>query len=424
MDKLCYQEELPVERKYDILVAGGGVAGVAAALAARRAGRSVLLLEKGLILGGLATSGLINMFVPMCNGRGVQIIKGMCEELLRLSIQYGYDTIPDSWKNGEHPTKERTDRYLTRFSPGIFAVALTELLHSEGVDLLLDCIASAPVMQDGRCTGLIVQSKAGRSFYPAGVVVDTTGDADLLYRAGIPTVLGKNYFTYVAAKIDLKSCERAVKSGNIRDAVYSEHGGHADLYGNRQPPDVPLYSGTTPREITDFTVRNQLVMLEKLKGEERNSRDIVTLPTVPQFRSTRHIDGAYTLQTADAYRHFDDSIGAICDFDHSDILYEVPYRTLIHPSCVNMITAGRSAAAQGYAWDVLRVIPPAIITGQAAGEAAALALEQGVALSEIQIAELQRRLSNADVMIHFDDRWVPKEPCDQPEMIGQMAEHL
>ena len=76
------REQTPVVGEYDVIGAGGGVAGVAAALAARRAGCSVLLIEKSLMLGGLATLGLINYFVPMCNGRGVPIIGGMCEELM------------------------------------------------------------------------------------------------------------------------------------------------------------------------------------------------------------------------------------------------------------------------------------------------------------------------------------------------------
>ena len=119
------EERIPVRGEYDLIVAGGGVAGVAAAVSAARMGKRVLLIEKSVSLGGLATIGLINMFVPMCNGRGKQIIFGRCEKWVRDSVKYGYDTIPEPWKNGE--PKEPTDvRYLTWFSPYIFASQMTE----------------------------------------------------------------------------------------------------------------------------------------------------------------------------------------------------------------------------------------------------------------------------------------------------------
>ena len=114
MNYIEEQGRVPVMGSFDVIVAGGGVAGVSAALAARRQGKSVLIIEKSLMLGGLATLGLINFFVPMCNGRGRQIIFGMAEELLRASIRYGYDSIPEEWKNGE-PGEGAKTRYVTRY---------------------------------------------------------------------------------------------------------------------------------------------------------------------------------------------------------------------------------------------------------------------------------------------------------------------
>ena len=153
-----FEREAKLSGEYDIIVAGGGVAGAAAAVAARRMGKSVLLIEKTIGLGGLATTGLINLFVPMCNGRGVQIIKGMAEEMLRLSVKYGYDTIPEEWQNGEPLNGEKT-RYCTRFSAAIFTLTLTEFLKDEGVELLFDTIITEPVMDGKLCRGLIVENK-------------------------------------------------------------------------------------------------------------------------------------------------------------------------------------------------------------------------------------------------------------------------
>ena len=101
MDSITITKKLNVKRQYDVIVCGGGVAGVAAAVTAANDGHSVLIIEKSNILGGLATLGLINLFVPMCNGRGKQIIFGLCEKWARLSAKYGFDTIPEEWKNGE-----------------------------------------------------------------------------------------------------------------------------------------------------------------------------------------------------------------------------------------------------------------------------------------------------------------------------------
>ena len=413
------KEEIPVKGSYDVVVAGGGVAGAAAALSAVRAGKKALLIEKSVMLGGLATLGRINLFVPMCNGRGRQIIFGMAEEFLRLSIKYGFDTIPAEWADGE-PKGEVKSRYTTRFSASIFALTLTEQLCEEGVDILYDSVVSLPVMKGGHCEGLIVEGKSGREFYEAGVVVDATGDADVLHRAGVPTVQGLNYFIYAAAGISLESCKKTVESGSIRAAEVAFSGGKASLYGTNHPEGMKRFEGTTAQSVTEFLVKNQRLLLDNIKGDDRNSRDIIALPGMPQFRTTRRIDGDYTMTEADQYRHFDDSVGAICDFDRRDFLYEVPYRCLTRGGFDNLITAGRSAAADGYTWDVLRVIPPAILTGQAAGLAAAQALSTGKPISGIDVARLQSSLAKTGVLIHFDDSLIPADTkkVEKSEDIG------
>ena len=403
------REQTPVVGEYDVIVAGGGVAGVAAALAARRAGCSVLLIEKSLMLGGLATLGLINYFVPMCNGRGVPIIGGMCEELMRLAIRRGFDTLPDCWRDGG-PAPDSRERYATRFSANIFALELSALLDDEGIELLYDALAVRPVMAQQRCEGVVVESKGGREFYGAGVVIDATGDADLLHRAGVPTVQGRNYFTYLGTAIDIEHCRCAAQSGRIQDALYGISGGHANLYGGGHPEGMPLIGGVDAHEITRYIIDNHRLLLAQLDEAQRAECDVVQLPGMPQFRTTRRLDGDYVLAPEDAYRHFDDSIGAICDFDRRDYLFEVPLRCIARRDWPNLITAGRSASAREYAWDVLRVIPPAIVTGQAAGQAAAHALEQHCGVADVDICRLQRALNDAGLMIHFDDALLPAGP--------------
>jgi hypothetical protein len=185
------------------------------------------------------------------------------------------------------------------------------------------------------------------------------------------------------------------------------NGGSASRSGDNQPEGVSLFNGTTTEEITDYVLENQKLILEKLQKTDRFSRDIVRSPTMPQFRTTRHIDGEYTFKAEDAYRHFEDSIGTISDFGRKDFLYEIPYRCLYKKSYRNVLAVGRAASATGYGWDLLRVIPPAIITGQAAGIAASMALDSRKAVYEIPIEKLQQELDSQNVMIHFKDEWIP-----------------
>ncbi|MBO5791987.1 MAG: FAD-dependent oxidoreductase [Lentisphaeria bacterium] len=400
-------EKIPFYSHYEIIVAGGGVAGAAAALAAAREGKKVLLIEKSCILGGLATIGLVNYFVPMCNGRGKKIISGMAEEFLNLSIRYGYDTLPDDWKNGE-PEAPTNARYVTRFSPWIFALALTELLHSTGVEILFDTVVTDVIMEKGRCEGLLIQNKSGRSFCTASAYIDATGDADILFRAGVPTVQGKNYFTYQGFSVTVDSCRKVAETGNFAFLnARLVHGGCINLYGHKQPENVPLYKGTEGDDVSDYLIRNQLLMFENLKKQPEKSVDLLSIPIMPQFRTTRRINGDVTLKENDAYRHFADSVGAICDFERRDFLYEIPYGTMVRKGFPNLITAGRSVSGDGYAWDILRVIPPAIVSGQAAGLAAAQSVDSGTALDSLELEPLQRAMAKGGNQIHFDDALVP-----------------
>lgn len=405
---ITYSKKLPVKKEYDVIVCGGGVAGVAAAVSAAKNGCATLLLEKSNILGGLGTLGLINLFVPMCNGRGKQIIFGLAEKWLRLSAELGFDTIPEAWKNGE-PKEYTEQRYVQRYSPAIFAYQLTEEIVKSGADILFDCIAADPVMEGNVCRGVVTESKGGTEFYGCRMLIDTTGDCDVLRRGGIPCVSGENFFTFTAKMVTLDSCRRALEHGDIGQVYDGIAGGGINLFGDGQPADVPRWSGLSAEEVTDYIVTNQRLILKKLRETDRKTREIVTAPGMPQFRTTAHIRGDYSLKVADAYRHFEDSVCAINDFEHRDHLFEVPLRCLTRADYPNILTAGRSADGTGYGWDLLRVIPPAILTGQAAGETAALALKTNRAAAAVDISVLQKKLEKENVMVHFPDEYVPED---------------
>ncbi len=405
-----------------VVVCGGGVAGVAAALAARRGGAEAVLLEKGCLLGGLATVGIINFFVPMCNGRGRQVARGMADEFLRLSIRHGFDTLPHYWRHelGFGESQDLAGRcappphLTTSFSAQIFALELLGLLKREGVEVRFDELVCGVEKDDGgRILAVLCEDKGGRRRFAGDVFIDATGDADLCVRAGAPYEAGINYFSYFGREITLDSCARAVRSGNIADAYVGCSGGSASLSGVGHPAGMRTFRGGDPDDLSEFLVRNQLVLLEKLSADaDRRAREVVTLPTMPQLRTTRHIIGDATLTTDDKYRHRADSIATICDFNTPGILYEVPWGTLVKTGFPNLVAVGRCASASGYAWDVLRVIPPAILTGQAAGTAAALALAGCKApdLPATDVPALQRALESAGAPVHIDPDLMPSGP--------------
>ncbi len=388
--------------KYGVIVAGGGVAGCAAALSAARKGKRVLLIEKTLTLGGLGTIGLINLFVPMCNGRGRTIIKGMCEEFVALSQKYGWAHIPDEWKRGE-PGADAKTRYVCRYSPYPFALALMEALTDAGVELLLDSSVAACDVSGGAIRSVTVFGKSGMEDFYADMFIDATGDSDLCKLAGCPTVDGENYFTYVAFEATLDDCRRALEANDIGALTHSVMGGEATLYGGRHPSGMKKFNGLSGRDVTEYVVMNQRELIKKLKTRSPNESDITTLPSMPQFRTTRRILGESTLKTSDVFVHRDDSICLICDFDHRDDLYEVPLGCIVNGNMRNLFAVGRCASAEGYAWDILRVIPPAILTGQAAGIAAAHAMDERRDAYDVDVRKLQAALMNAGVLIHYSE---------------------
>ncbi len=151
------------EKTYDVVVAGAGVAGVAAALECARAGLHTALVEKTVLLGGLATTGLVNIYLPLCDGYGHQAIFGIAEELLHLSLRYGPGNVPEAWLREKCQEPVTGPRYMTAFSPASFVLALDEALLDAGVTIWLDTLVSEPAMAPGRrIVGLEVENKSGR----------------------------------------------------------------------------------------------------------------------------------------------------------------------------------------------------------------------------------------------------------------------
>lgn len=396
------KDEQPVALagEYDLIVSGGGIAGVSTALAARRRGLKVLLIEKSIVLGGLATLGFIAIYLPLCDGRGKKYVGGIGEELLRLSIKYGYNTLPPEWIDGKGG-EGVTSRYRTNFSPAEFIVALDELMETEGIDLMFDTVCCNLVMEGKKCTGVITQNKSGKQFFKAKIFADTTGDLELMARAGAECETGDNWLTMWAYASNLDQMKEAIEKNDVYAGIRMLRLGAA-WNGLGHPEGNKMYTGVDGDEVTQYILDARRLLRKKMEsmiGDRTTT--IVSLPGTPQFRSGRRLNGYYELKGEDVLKHFDDSIGCFTDFTKPGIIYEIPYRTLITPDIENVITAGRSFSASGDAWVLGKIIPACAVMGEAAGLASAMAVQNSCKLSEINVSQLQKQIVDNGGIIHI-----------------------
>ncbi len=384
-----------VRESRDVVVVGGGIAGVCSAVAAARIGASVLLIEKSVNLGGLATVGLISWYEPLCDGEGKQMLSGLCEELIRLATSCGFDTLPEIW-GGEAGRGTANSRFASNYSPTFFALELDRLVLSSGAELLFDTRATYPVMEDGICKGVIVENVNGRELYPASVVIDATGDATLMHRAGVPCVTGQNYLSYVAHGFDRRDTDRFAESGDLhalRRWIWSG----SDMLGNGHPEGMKLFVGDSAEEITEFMLIGKRRMLDKFRGTDKNSRELMMIPAIPQYRTIRRIVGDTVFHGTERDYVFPDAIGSCGDFRRRGYRFTIPYSALYNSGFPNLLAAGRIVSAEGDGWEITRVIPVCALTGEAAGIAAALSAKMELNPASLPYPVLREKLESAGV---------------------------
>jgi hypothetical protein len=161
------------------------------------------------------------------------------------------------------------------------------------------------------------------------------------------------------------------------------------------------YKGSDPEHITRFVLNGRKILKEQIEKNQKEQGSLLALPGMAQYRRTRSVTGLYRLSEMDALKSFDDSIGCTGHWMKSGIVYEIPYRTLVTEKYPNIFAVGRAISASGDAWEAVRVIPPAVLTGQAAGTAAAMAIAKKCPATEVPIEELQASLEKADVILHY-----------------------
>ncbi len=393
---------------YDILVAGGGPSGFCAAVEAARSGAKTLLVEATGMLGGMATAGLVPGWCGFHDGEKY-IHRGLAREILDALRVYEGKTPSDDIKN------------MGRIDPEAMKIIMDRIATDCGVDLLffttMSGIETAP---DGMVKEAIIANKDGLSAVSAKLFIDCTGDADLCHFAGAKTVKGDKdgdmqpvSLCMVMGGVSTQDAPANYKRSIIDDpefplikddffsAGFRMNSGH--LWG---------VDGADARSVTKAMIDGRLEAKQFRDAFRKylpasGNAELIQTASLLGVRETRRIVGEYVLSVDDYYarKRFKDEISLNCFFidihpswvnrlrerkgewtwkqEKEDSIYRkgefhgIPYRCLLPQGLKNVIVAGRSVSADRETQSSIRVMPPCMTMGQAAGAAAALLLQNG-----------------------------------------------
>ena len=393
------QRKIPMHGDYDVIIAGGGFGGVAAALAAARNGAKTCLLEKSATLGGLGTAGFVVIYLPICDGYGHQVSYGIVEELLRLPMKYSPVKPNGAWNNKEQATEEelKARRYELVYHPATMSLGMERILLEAGVTIFYDTLITDIVKDaSGAITHVVVENKSGCGVFATKFVIDGTGDADICKFADEECEVSKNNKPgawYYSINTDNEI--------ELRTRLYNPE---------KCPEDIKTMrlDGTDFRQVSEHIIRSHELFL--LDNEFHNEKPLSEtgkikffpgfVPSMACFLMTRRIVAPYTMTEADMHMWHDDAVGIFADWRKAGPVYALPYRALYAQRTPNLITAGRCISTTGDTWDVARVIPVCSISGEAAGTAAALCLRDNVQrFADLNAGALQAQLVKAGVKL-------------------------
>lgn len=440
---------------YDVIVCGGGPAGIAAAAAAARFGASTLLIEKNAYVGGCAASGL--PFLNFFNRRREQVVRGIGEELVQ-RMQHEKAALPHVLTSGGHVDS------ITMIDPEWTKICAEEMLLESGCELLYNTIVCGCTCEDSRLCSITVANKAGISQLEADCFVDATGDADLAAFAGAEFELGRpgdhaaQAMSLVCrmARVDVEKVSARFSQSPIvttplgasraynthvtgkftqwndvlRKLRLFDHDDHDFWAGTVRDGELTYVNTTrvTGLDATDPVQRTQanIEARRQLKGivqflnqyiEGMKDAYVVSVPNGIGVRETRRLCAAYMLTEDDVLsgRNFPDSIArnGYCIDIHDpsgkkwgarfiqspDSAYGIPYRCLLPRRVDGLLVAGRCIGATHEAQGSVRIMPACMATGQAAGCAAAMAAKSGCTPQSVDTALLRTRLQKEGAVI-------------------------
>lgn len=387
------EQKIKISGSFDVAVVGGGIAGIAAALSSARLGAKTVLIEREFALGGLATLGLVTIYLPICDGMGNQVSFSIAEELLRLSAKNGCEE-NTPWLTGGSEEEKKKKRFRVQYNPSLYALLCEELLLKEGVEILYSSQLSDVILneQKDKISTLILQNKEGLCAINVGSVVDASGDCDVFYKAGAETreFKQKNLLAYWCYEI--KDGKYQLKMNGVADIP--------DKYKTEEQKNngAKRYRALTSEEISEFCIDSHSALLSKFlsEGDISKDRSLTSMATIPQLRMTRKLFGKYEMNDTEMHKHFETSVGLFGDWRKSGPVYELPFETIISPKLKNVAAAGRCISVTDDMWDITRVIPVCAVSGEAAGAACALSDD----FSKLNIKTLQATLKKRGVKLH------------------------
>jgi ribulose 1,5-bisphosphate synthetase/thiazole synthase len=447
MDRFILEPErrIPVYKEADVLIVGGGPAGLCAAVSAARSGASVVLMERYGYLGGMATGGYVLLLDCLDDGKGNVVIKGLVQEMIeRLRAYDGIIEQPkESWGSPERADilkwrrwgatggEDKIVRYSPVVDPEMMKCAANDMALESGVDLLLHAWFSRAIVEDGAVKGAIFDSKSGRLAVRAKVVIDCTGDGDVFHSAGEDSGIGNLPLGVVfrVGNLDLDTAEAFLsRDGNDRKveqaikAMDGVSGGYSfgDLpmgffmHGNVE--NIVWFNNTIPgsainiADLARAEVKIRQAMIRTVDYFKQNVpgfEKAVIIDTAPQVgtRGTRLLKGEYVITRKELNEGavYEDAVvmaqPPYRGFEVNHGLKQIPYRSFLPKKTKGLLVAGRCLSGDFGAMEMLRVIPTAMLMGQACGTAAAMAVNAGVDVKEVNIKELQTKIKAHNVLL-------------------------